>query len=145
MRHVLAAVALSITLAVAGCEDAQALKAQETSQKLVGTWLREMERGGQKGRRLLVLGADGKFSETLVVERSEGNLGKSESAGEWSFDGTNLKRRYTHEDGRQLSGNFNFATFALTSVSNTAFEGKNYAMGEEIVYRKVPEGSKPWN
>jgi hypothetical protein len=145
MRLALTALVFSISFTLVGCEDVRAVKANETTQKLVGTWLREMEHGGQKARRVLVLGADRKFSEILVVELSEGKHGKSESSGEWSFDGTNLKRRYTHEDGRQLSGNFNFATFALTSVSDTAFEGRNHAMGEEIAYRKVPEGTKPWN
>jgi hypothetical protein len=143
MRPLLVIVVLLLGLGLGGCEDAQALKAQETSQRLVGTWLREIEVDGAKGRRVLVLGSDGKFSETLGVEFADGRKGREERAGDWSYDGTNLKRRYTHEDGRQLSGNYYFVTFALTSFTGSEFEGRNYVQGEEVRYRKVAEGTKP--
>jgi hypothetical protein len=143
MSKVFAFVLLAISIGLFGCEDVQALKADETRQKLVGSWLREMERGGDKGRRLLVLRPDGKFEETLVVYFADGRKGQETKAGEWSFDGINLKRKYTHEDGRQLSGNFNFATFALTSFTGKEFEGRNHAQGEEIRYARVAEGTQP--
>lgn len=134
---------LALVASFAGCDDAQSLKAEETRQKLVGTWMREIEKSGDKARRVLVLGADGKFNETLVVEFADGRRGQETRAGEWSYDGMNFKRRYTHENGRQLSGNFNFATFALTSFDGRQFEGRNHAQGEEIRYRRVPEGTQP--
>jgi hypothetical protein len=143
MRTIFALVAILIALGVSGCEDAQALKAQETSEKLVGTWLREMEVADAKGRRILFLGSDGKFSETLAVDFADGRKGREDRAGEWTFDGTNLKRKYTHEDGRQLSGNHHFVTFALTSFTGKEFEGKNHIQGEKIHYRRVAEGTKP--
>jgi hypothetical protein len=143
MRVLLAIVTLLLGFGLGGCEDAQALKAEETSQKLVGTWLREIEVDGAKGRRVLVLGSDGKFSETSAVEFADGRRGREERAGDWVCDGTNLERRYTHEDGRQLSGNYHFVTFALTSFTGSEFEGKNHVQGEEVRYRKVAEGTKP--
>jgi hypothetical protein len=140
MKTVVAFVILAVSAALFGCEDAQALKATETKQKLVGTWLREMEIDGAKGRRVLSLAGDGTFTELLRVEFPGGRKSRSERSGEWAFDGTNLKRRYTHEDQQQLSGNFHFVTFAVTSLSNTQFEGKNFTSGEEIRYRRLREG-----
>lgn len=143
MQVVLAILALTFGLLLGGCEDAQSLKAEETRGKLVGTWLREMEHGGDKARRVLVLSDGGKFSETLAVQYADGRTGREQRSGEWSFDGVNLKRRYTHEDGRQLSGNFRFVTFALTVFTDSEFEGRNHAHGEEIHYRRVAERTMP--
>lgn len=143
MRPLLLSLLLACASALVGCEDAQTVKAEEAKQKLVGTWLREISAEGANGRRVLVLAEDGKFSEVLVAEFGDGRKGRNERAGEWAFDGKNLKRRYTHEDGRQLSGNFHFVTFEIVALSRTEFEGKNHVQGEEIRYRKVPAGTGP--
>lgn len=90
-----------------------------------------------------MLRADGQFDETLVITFADGRWGRTTSAGEWTADGTNLKRHYTHEDGRQLSGNFNFATYALTTLDEHQFIGRNHAQGEEIHYQRVPDGTQP--
>lgn len=136
-------VALLCALSLPSCEDAGAVKAQEVSRQLVGTWLREMETQGSKGRRVLVLGADGKFNEALVVELPDGRKAGETRAGDWSYDGTNLKRRYTHENGRQVSGNFNFGTYALTRFDGKVLEGRNHASGDEIRYTRVADGTPP--
>jgi hypothetical protein len=143
MRSILAIVALLSGLLVVACEDVQARRAGEGREKLVGTWLREIDAPIGKARRVLVLAPDGKFSEELIAHLSEGRTGRETRAGEWSYDGTNLKRRYTQEDGRQLSGNFNFATFELTKLTPSEFEGRNHAQGEEIRYKRVPAGTAP--
>jgi hypothetical protein len=143
MRSVLTIGALLVSVFAVGCEDAQALKAAEARQQLVGTWLREINIPNAKARRVLVLAQDGKFSEELVAEFDDGRKGHEERSGEWNFDGTNLKRRYTHEDGRQLSGNFNFVTFELSSLSASEFEGRNHLQGEQIHYRRVTPGTRP--
>jgi hypothetical protein len=142
-RRLLFLLILTIGSLLAGCDDAQAVKTEETRQRLVGTWLREIVVENAKGRRILVLREDGKFSEALVVDFSDGREGGQTRGGEWSFDGTNLKRRYTHEDGRQLSGNFHFVTFALSAFDGKRFEGRNHDKGEEIMYVKVAEGTQP--
>jgi hypothetical protein len=134
---------LPLAAALAACEDTHALKTRDTRDKLVGTWLREMEANDAKARRLLVLEPDGKFSETLVVEFADGRTGREERGGEWAYDGINLKRRYMHEDGRPLLGIGHFVTFAVTELTPREFEGKNYVQGEEIRYRRVPEGTVP--
>lgn len=139
----LAMAALVSGLLVTGCGEVQDRKSEEGRQKLTGTWLREIDAPIGKARRVLVLAADGKFSEELVANMNDGRTGRETRAGDWTYDGTNLKRRYTHEDGRQLSGNFNFATFELTKLSPEEFEGRNHAQGEEIRYKRVPQGTKP--
>ena len=109
----------------------------------MGTWLREIDAPIGKGRRVLVLTADGKFSEELLAHLKDGRTGRETRGGEWTYDGTNLKCRYTQENGRQLSGNFNFATFELTKLTTSEFEGRNHAQGEEIRYVRVAPGTTP--
>jgi hypothetical protein len=142
MRTLLAVVALLLGIGLGGCEDPEGLKATETAEKLVGTWLREIEGPDAKARRILVLHADGTFSETLVAVFLDGHKVKEERSGDWIFDGRNLKRRYTHHDGRPI-GNYVFVTFELTSFSGREFEGKNHLQREEIRYRRVAEGTAP--
>ena len=142
MRTLLAVVALLLGIGLCGCEDPEALKANETAEKLVGTWLREIEGPDAKARRILVLRADGTFSETLVAVFVDGHKANEERSGDWIFDGKNLKRRYTHHDGRPI-GHYVFVTFELTSFSGREFEGKNHLQGEQIHYRRVAEGTSP--
>ncbi|MBC7601304.1 MAG: hypothetical protein H7255_01405 [Ramlibacter sp.] len=142
MRALIAIAVLLLGIGLGGCEDPEAMKANETAEKLVGTWLREIEVSGAKAPRILVLGPDGKFSESLVADFADGRKRKEERSGEWTFDGKNLKRRYTHEDGR-IIGNYNFVTFELTSLSAREFQGKNHVQGEEIHYQRVAEGTEP--
>ena len=139
----LVAIIAAVTVILGACDDAQSRKTEEARQKLVGTWLREFDAEGVHGRRLLVLGEDGKFSEVLVAQFGDGHIGRSERSGEWFFDGTNLKRRYTHEDGRQLTNNFAFVTFEITVLTPRDFEGKNHVQGEQISYRRVAPGTTP--
>jgi hypothetical protein len=141
-RRRIGGVLLSCTLFTA-CDDAQSRKEQEIRESLVGTWLRDVEVEGGKGRRFLVLGDDGKFSELLVIEFADGRRTRSERSGEWFFDGTNLKRRYTHEDGKMLGSNFSFVTFEITVLTPRDFEGRNHVQGEQISYRRVDPGSRP--
>ena len=128
---------------LAACDDPQARKAEEARQQLVGTWLRESEVDGTRTRRVLVLGEDGKFSEFLAAELPGGRMTRNERSGEWAFDGTNLKRRYTREDGRQITNNFAFVTFEITALAPREFDGKNNIQGERIHYVRVPPGTMP--
>jgi hypothetical protein len=143
MRSVLLIVVLLSGFLGTACEDVQARRAIEGREKLVGTWFREIDAPIGKARRVLVLSPDGKFSEELIAQLNDGRTGRETRAGEWNYDGTNLKRRYTHEDGRQLSGNFNFATFELRTLTSSEFEGRNHEKGEEIRYKRVPAGTAP--
>jgi hypothetical protein len=129
--------------AVTGCNDSESTRVQETRERLVGTWLREIETRDEQARRVLVLAGDGTFSESLRAELFDGRIQREEASGEWAYDGTNLKRRYTREDGHQVRGIGHFVTFALTSLTPREFEASNQVQGKDIRYRRVPPGTQP--
>ncbi|BEU97200.1 hypothetical protein ACDW_29050 [Acidovorax sp. DW039] len=133
-----------ILLFMTGCENADSLRIEETRTKLVGTWLREDNVEGEQARRVLSLGADGKFVDRILVTSQNGRSEHREYAGEWSFDGTNLKRRFLQENGRQYSGGgMRYATFALVSVSSSEFVVNDNLVGRMVSYRKTAEGTQP--
>lgn len=142
MRSVLFPIAAALSL-LAGCDAAQGSRTDEVRTQLVGTWLDEAESGQVKIRRVLALGADGKFSDRLAVTTA-GEAERSEYAGEWSYDGTNFKRRFLQENGRQYSGGkIRYATFPLVSVSRSEFTVNDNIRGAQVVFRRVPEGTIP--
>jgi hypothetical protein len=131
-------------LFMTGCENADSLRIEETRTKLVGTWLREDNVEGEQARRVLSLGADGKFVDHILVTSQNGRSEHREYGGEWSFDGTNLKRRFLQENGRQYSGGgMRYATFALVSVSSSEFVVNDNLVGRMVSYRKTAEGTQP--
>ena len=76
----------------------------------------------------------------LVVRNPE----RHEYAGEWSYDGTNFKRRYLQENGRQFSGGkIRYATFPLASVSPSELVVDDKIQGSKVIYRRVTEGTRP--
>jgi hypothetical protein len=140
--------ALGVMLAaafLAGCgspPDESAV--QDTRDQLVGTWLREYDEDGVKIRRILVLASDGHFAEQSRVTE----LGVVEvvhnHAGEWTFDGTNLKRRYTSVDGKQPSAPaMPFATFEIHFDSRNEFTGIDRVRRRQVQYARVAEGTAP--
>ena len=131
-------------LLMTGCENAESLRIEETRTKLVGTWLREDSSEGGKTRRVLSLGADGKFVDRILITSEDGRSERREFAGEWSFDGKNLKRRFLQENGRQYSGGgMRYATFALVSIGSSEFVVNDNIVGREASYRKTAEGTQP--
>ena len=97
--------------AVVGCDGAQDV--DDAQQRLVGRWLRDDEEDGAHVRRVLVLQAGGRFAETskatkvtkateatgaAKAEQGDAVLAQHAHSGNWLFDGTNLKRRYTLRD-----------------------------------------------
>ena len=77
--------------------------ADEVRLRLPGTWLREQDEGGVRVRRILVLEADGEFSEQVRIVDAGGAVTEQSHAGHWTFDGTNLKRKYSLMDGKAPS------------------------------------------
>ena len=134
---------LSIAL-LAGCDNAESQRIEDTRSRLVGTWLREPDADSVPSRRLLVLGADMKFTERIVATSQGGPGERRELAGEWSYDGTHLKRRYLQENGRQFAGgSMRFATFPLVSVGRTELVVDDKIEGRSVTYRRVPDGTQP--
>jgi hypothetical protein len=143
MRALLASVVV-LSLAVAACDSAESARVDETRAKLVGTWLQEAEAGSAKSRRVLVLGKDGNFTDRQNVVTVGSPPEQVEYGGEWSYDGTNLKRRFLRENGRQFSGGgVRFATFPLVSVSASELVVDDNIRGTKVAYRRVAEGTQP--
>lgn len=68
----------------------------------------------------------------------------SQGSGEWVFDGTNLKRRYTLINGKPVSApTVPFATFEIRFSSRTQFIGLDRVRKFEVVYERVSEGTLP--
>jgi hypothetical protein len=144
-RRRIGALALGLCCGLlAACQDAEGLRTAQTRTALVGTWLAESEEAGGSMRRVLVLGNEGKFSERISVASTGAPVARKEFAGEWSYDGTHLKRRYLQEDGRQFAGGrIRYATFPLVFVSAEAFVVRDTIVAREVNFRRAAEGTQP--
>lgn len=138
---------LAVAIAMAGfllvaCDRPPADSFDEAvRRRLVGSWLREYEQDGARVRRLLVLAPDGHFRETARVVDASGAVMLHAHAGEWTYDGTNLKRRYTSFDGKQPAApTMPYATFELRFESNREFVGIDNVRKREVRYQRVGEG-----
>jgi hypothetical protein len=117
---------------------------RRTEERLVGTWLREYRDEATTVRRILVLEPDGHFRELAAASAAGAGVTEYEHAGEWTFDGTNLKRRYTRMDGKLPSApTVPFATFELRFASRDEFVGVDNVHRREVRYRRVTDGTLP--
>jgi hypothetical protein len=141
--RLLAAASLLVGFLLAACTGAPADSPVEAvQQQLVGSWLREYSQEGAQVRRLLVLGEDGRFTETARVVDAGGAVTDHAHAGEWTFDGTNLKRRYTTFDGKQPSApTLPYVTFQLKFESKHEFVGIDNVRKREVHYSRVQPGA----
>lgn len=132
-------------LGVGACGDAPGSDtAQDTRERLAGTWLREYDEGPVHVRRVLVLDAGGKFHEAARITGQGAAPIEHTGEGEWLFDGTNLKRRYTRVDGHGPSAPVvPFATFELRFSSRNEFIGLDRVRHVEVSYRRVEDGTEP--
>lgn len=111
---------------------------------MVGSWLVEATSPESKSRRLMVLGADGTFTDEVQVTRADGLSERVEYGGEWSYDGTNFKRRFLRENGRQFGGSrIRYATFPLLSVSSSELLATDTVAGGQVTFRRVPGNGAP--
>jgi hypothetical protein len=135
---------LAAATALAACDQAgQEVADSDMRDKLVGTWLREINEGEFKVRRVLVLQSTGGFNETTRVTDGEGVSRTGTADGYWVFDGINFKRKYTRVDNGELSGGrITFATFQIKSVSPREFTGVDNVRNIEVTYRRVDEGTQ---
>ena len=115
----------------------------DAQARLQGTWLRETSEQGVTSRHLLVLEPDGSFRETVRVVDARGVATDYVHAGTWTYDGTNLKRKYTLVNGQppsRLNGP-PFATFEISFASRNEFAGIDHIHGNRIAYRRVEPGT----
>lgn len=119
-------------------------KAAEVQLQLTGTWLRGYDENGARVRRVLVLAQDGRFSEMTQADQRGAIVAQHTHSGEWHFDGTNLKRRYTRIDGRQPSAPmFPYAAMQIRFESRNEFIGTDNVRKREVRYQRVEDGTLP--
>lgn len=142
-RRLLGSASLLASFFLVACNDPPAdLPAEAVQQQLVGSWLREYTQEGARVRRLLVLGEDGLFTETARVVDAAGVVTDHSHAGQWTFDGTNLKRRYTSFDGKQPSApTLPYVTYQLKFESRYEFVGTDNVRKREVRYSRVAQGT----
>lgn len=140
-RDILLFVPLSLLV---GCGQEKNVKAEATRQRLVGTWLREVDEDGMRMRRVVVLSADKSFKEMAKLARKDGTIISASHAGEWFFDGTYFKRKYTEVDGRQQnSSGITLATLRLEPSENDEIVGVDDSRKVTFRYRRVEPGTEP--
>jgi hypothetical protein len=144
LARMAAALALGAALGTA-CEGPPGEPLAEAVQdRLVGTWLREYREEAVTVRRVLVLERAGSFQERTIVRRAGLPPVAHAHQGEWLFDGTNLKRRYTLVDGRLPAAPMvPFATLQLEFPSRREFIGVDNVRRRAVRYERVPEGTEP--
>lgn len=123
---------------------ALARSAADVQDMLQGAWLREYSADGVQVRRVLTLGADGNFQESVRAVDARGAETRFEHAGTWFYDGTNLKRKYTLMDGKPPSRlNLPFATFEVQFETRNEFKGIDHVHRNRVLYRRVGGDVRP--
>jgi hypothetical protein len=142
-RRLALLLALAVALGSEGCDNAPVdSPVREMQQRLVGTWLREFNEDGVHVRRVLVLEMDGHFGETVRITDVAGVMTEHRHSGEWVYDGTNLKRRYTRMDGAQPSAPLvPYATFEISFPTKAEFVGIDRVRRREVRYQRVADGT----
>ncbi|RYF43773.1 MAG: hypothetical protein EOO25_02075 [Comamonadaceae bacterium] len=142
-RRIALCLVLAGALGAAACDNPPVdSPAQAVQQRLVGTWLREFQQDGVRVRRVLVLEADGQFGETVRIVDAAGAVTEHRHAGEWLYDGTNLKRRYRRMDGEKPAAPLvPYATFEITFPTRAEFVGIDRVRQREVRYLRVADGT----
>ncbi len=139
-----AALAIALAALSAACSPGPDDDADQVRERLAGTWQRDYEERGTQVRRILLLEPGGRFREqSLTLGPKEAGT-RHAHEGEWLYDGTNLKRRYTLMDGEQPAApTVPFATFQIRFAGSHEFTGVDHVHKREIRYRRVPDGTRP--
>jgi hypothetical protein len=119
------------------CNSGEDARIEETRRQLVGIWIQDADPGEARSGQVLALAPDGKFTHAVTKQAPGAPSERLEFAGEWSYDGVNLKRRYLQENGRQFSGGgMRYATTPLKSVSKTELVIDDTVNKRESRYRR---------
>ncbi|WP_422087892.1 hypothetical protein [Variovorax sp.] len=144
MRALKLLVLALLLIAIVSCEKKSPLAEDNIRQKLVGTWLSEIDFEGTKTRAVTKVDQDGAFREIEKFVDSKGEAVEVSYAGEWSFDGTNFKRKYMSKDGRPLpSSKFEYATYAVSMVGEGEFVGVDKIQQRTVRFARADEGARP--
>ena len=141
MLRILLATALVAVLSACG-EDVALTDPPEA--KLVGTWQHRAQIEGGSVHLVVSVMSDQKFLESFRFTASDGKVELHEYTGEWSFDGSNFKRRYLSDNGRKFSGgSIRYATLEVSSFTPKQFVGKDNVRHREFAFERVSEGTRP--
>jgi hypothetical protein len=125
-------------VALAACNDAG------IADRLVGTWLEEVEGDGLKFRRILTLERGGTFQQAITVAGQDGSVRTEVTAGDWFFDGETFKRRYLTVNGKRVSG-IQFASYQVVALTDTELACVNHLVEgkRSIKFQRVAGGTRP--
>ncbi len=127
----------------ASCDGSSSKPADKVRQQLVGRWLEELSVDGLQTRSIVTLDRDGTFIEIEKSSDASGLIKQQTHAGEWSFDGVNLKRKYTSMNGQSLSNaQFGYATYAVKHIAKNEFVAIDNVRKREARFSKT-EASVP--
>ena len=128
---------------LSGCERTPAdTDADNVRERLIGYWLRDYDEGALHVRRVLELRPNGQFVESVRAVDAQGQATLLANQGEWLFDGSNLKRRYTLLDGKAIRAPFApFATFEIKFESNREFIGLDHVHKRSVRYLRVSDST----
>lgn len=125
---------------LAACDDPQT---RDVKARLVGTWSTEATEHGGVARRVLTLQADGRVKESVRIVAPSGASDLNSRDGEWFFDGVNIKRKYTHVDGRPLTNaHFIYETHELRSLTESELVAASNVGRGELRFRKEASGQE---
>lgn len=143
-RTIATAVVCTLAVLAAGCDPEPDDPTSQVQERLVGTWLRDYDENGTRVRRILVLEPDGRFREMSRSLGPQQPGTRHEHEGEWLYDGTNLKRRYTRIDGKPPSApTVPFAAFQIRFQGSHEFTGTDNVRHRELRYQRVRDGTQP--
>ena len=118
--------------------------ADSVNQLLQGRWLRDYQQDDARVQRVLTLQPDGRFVEEATVFHADGAVTEHAHAGQWVYDGMNLKRKYSSFDGKKPSApTLPYVTHQIRFESRHEFVGTDNLRRREVRYHRLREGVAP--
>lgn len=143
--HILKSLVLALLLiSTASCGKSGSPAEDRVRQRLVGTWLNDTDEAGVKTRTVIDVAEDGGFHEFEKIVESDGSSKQVSYAGDWSFDGTNFKRKYTSKDGQPLPrSQVGYATYAVNMSRDDEFLGVDNVQQKTVKFSRTGAGMRP--
>jgi hypothetical protein len=137
--------AVLLTLLLGACDSSPVdSPADSINQLLQGRWLREYKQDDARVQRVLTLQPGGGFVEAATVFHADGTVTEHAHAGQWRYDGMNLKRKYSSFDGEKPSApTLPYITHQIRFESRHEFVGTDNVRQREVRYHRLREGVAP--
>ncbi|MEJ8850961.1 hypothetical protein [Variovorax rhizosphaerae] len=129
---------------LAACDPSRPAAIANARAQLVGTWLSESDEGGIRTRTVIALAGSGEFDEFEKTDDGKGSIREMQTGGEWSFDGTNLQRKYTRKQRQALPLNhFASTSYAIHWKGADSFFGVDTLWHRTISFSRANNGVRP--